>query len=130
MDRTGLLLQSIDKFYKNEKNADVLSDILESKNNISLRTIEWFITNYSKKKNVTYQSGDSQFSVHLAYKSSLSGYSKKLFDPFCRTKRMMYDIPGHGKIETTVAQLNFLRWCIQHDIINYIDKNNIKPVKK
>ena len=130
MNKAELLLRSIDKFYNNQNNADILSNILESKANISLRTIEWFITNYSKKKNVTYKNGDTPFSVHLAYKSSLNGYSKKLFDPFCRTERIDYIIPGHGKIETTVAQLNFLKWCIHYGIIDYIDKNNIKPMKK
>ena len=76
MNKAELLLRSIDKFYNNQNNADILSNILESKANISLRTIEWFITNYSKKKNVTYKNGDTPFSVHLAYKSSLNGYSK------------------------------------------------------
>ena len=31
-----------------------LLDILEGKNKISLRIIDWFVTNYSKKNNVEY----------------------------------------------------------------------------
>ena len=49
------------------------------------------------------------------YKSSLDGYSKKLFDPFCRTERIEF-----GTLNTTVAQLNFIKWCIENDIIEYI----------
>jgi hypothetical protein len=57
------------------------------------------------------------FTVHVAYKSSLDGYSKKLFDPFCRTARI--DFQG---LTTTVAQLNFIKWCITNGIIGYLIK--------
>jgi hypothetical protein len=61
------------------------------------------------------------FSVHCAYKSSLDGYSKKLFDPFCRSSKISYVMPGTSdEIHTTVAQLNFIRWCIKNNIIEYI----------
>jgi hypothetical protein len=55
------------------------------------------------------------FTVHVAYKSSLDGYSKKLFDPFCRTERI--DFQG---LTTTCAQLNFLRWAISNGIVHII----------
>ena len=57
------------------------------------------------------------FTVHVAYKSSLDGYSKKLFDPFCRTERVEFQ-----GFTTTCAQLNFLKWCIQNGIIEYLEK--------
>ena len=130
MSRSKLLLSSVDNFYQVKQNADTLSDILEKKNGtMSLRTIEWFVTNHAKKKNLTYKTGNKKFAVHLSYKSSLDGYSKKLFDPFCRTDRIDYVIPGHGKVSTTVAQLNFLKWCISNGIIKYIKDNKIRSTK-
>jgi hypothetical protein len=116
MSRSDLLLKSVDEFYNDEKNMECLTDILEKKRGISLRNLEWFITDYSKKKNLTYKAADgTPFTVHVAYKSTLDGYSKKLFDPFCRTEKFEYK-----GIQTTVAQLNFIRWCIKNNIIENI----------
>lgn len=126
MSRSELLLESIKLFYNDEKNSQCLFDILEKKKNISLRNLEWFITDYSKKKNLTYTTKKgTQFTVHCAYKSSLDGYSKKLFDPFCRTEKFEYEIPGtNTKVMTTVAQLNFIKWCITNNVIEQVEKLN------
>ena len=129
MNRSDTLLSSIRNFYIKEENSTYLIDILEKRNGISLRNLEWFITNYAKQKNLTYTTKNGlAFTVHCAYKSSLDGYSKKLFDPFCRTIKFEFEIPNSNglKIQTTVAQLNFIRWCITNNIIEYMIKNNEK----
>jgi hypothetical protein len=120
MTKSATLLHSIRDFYTNDPaNMECLLDILHKRKGISLRTIEWFITNYSKKTNLSYTTQDGKkFIVHCAYKSSLDGYSKKLFDPFCRTEKIEF-----GEIKTTVAQLNFIRWCIKNKIIDYLLEN-------
>ena len=126
MNRSDTLLESVQNFYSQDtKNAEYLRDILEKRKGISLRNLEWFITNYSKKTNLSYTTTEGKsFTVHCAYKSSLDGYSKKLFDPFCRTDKIEFNIPGtETQIQTTVAQLNFIRWCIKNNIIDYIVKN-------
>jgi hypothetical protein len=128
MSRSDILLQSIQTFYSDEKNSMYLCDILEKRKGVSLRNLEWFITDYAKKKNLSYKTDDGKpFLVHCAYKSSLDGYSKKLFDPFCRTEKFEYEIPNTDgiKIHTTVAQLNFIKWCIQHNIIDYITNQSL-----
>ena len=132
MNKSDILLTSIDSFYKESKNKDVLKQILNKSGGISLRNLEWFITNYSKKNNLMYKTNDGKiFSVHCAYKSSLDGYSKKLFDPFCRAEKINYIIPGTSdEIHTTVAQLNFIRWCIKNNIIEYIKNNKNKLFNK
>jgi hypothetical protein len=101
------------------ENRERLHDILEHRaSGVSLRKLEWFVTNYAKSQHVTYTTpGGKIFTVHVAYKSSLDGYSKKLFDPFCRTSRIEF----HG-LTTTIAQLNFLKWVIQNGIIDHIPK--------
>jgi len=132
MSRSDILLESIRKFYSNEENSEHLRDILEKRNGISLRNLEWFITNYSKGNNLTYTTDTGKmFTVHCAYKSSLDGYSKKLFDPFCRTEKFEYKIPNSkSEVNTTVAQLNFIRWCIKNNIIEYILNNKQKLFSK
>jgi len=125
MSRSDTLLDSINQFYENPVNSKHLVDILDKKSSISLRSLEWFITNYSKKKSLSYKTTEGKtFAVHCAYKSSLDGYSKKLFDPFCRTDKFEYSVPqSETKVTTTVAQLNFIRWCIKNGIIDYITNN-------
>jgi hypothetical protein len=125
MNKSAILLTSIDSFYNIPENRATLLEILNKTNGISLRNLEWFITNYSKKNNLSYKTNDGKiFSVHCAYKSSLDGYSKKLFDPFCRSTKISYIVPGtSNEIHTTVAQLNFIRWCIKNNIIEYIHNN-------
>ena len=123
--RSELLLESLTKFYDDPENAEKLKDILTTKSHgISLRNLEWFVTNYSKNRHVTYTIPPSgrPFTVHVAYKSSLDGYSKKLFDPFCRTERIEFQ-----GLSTTVAQLNFIKWCLTNGIIDYMIKDKIRP---
>lgn len=125
MNKTSILLSSINQFYTDEYNRNKLLTILNKSSGISLRNLEWFITNYAKKNNTSFKTKDGKlFTVHCAYKSSLDGYSKKLFDPFCRAEKFTYKIPESSQeIQTTLAQLNFIKWCIKNNIIDYIYNN-------
>ena len=125
MSKSDILLTSINHFYDDTENKTMLKSILDKSSGISLRNLEWFITNYAKKNNLTYTTSNGKlFTVHCAYKSTLDGYSKKLFDPFCRSEKISYTIPGtDDEISTTVAQLNFIKWCIKNRIIDYISKH-------
>lgn len=132
MSKTGILLTSINNFYNDEENRTKLVNILDKSNGISLRNLEWFITNYAKKHHTSYKTKDGKlFTVHCAYKSSLDGYSKKLFDPFCRSEKFAYKVPGTShEIQTTLAQLNFIKWCIKNNIIDYISDNKTSLFSK
>lgn len=132
MSKTSILLSSINNFYTKEENRDKLMNILDKSSGISLRNLEWFITNYAKKNNTTFKTKDGKiFTVHCAYKSSLDGYSKKLFDPFCRSEKFAYSIPDTPReIQTTLAQLNFIKWCIKNNIIDYISDHRTSLFKK
>ena len=127
MTKAEILLQSLSEFFDDAHNFEILSDILNHKSGISLRNLEWFITTYAKTNNTVYHTSKGNFPVHVAYKSSLVGYSKKLFDPFCRTERIQFK-----GLTTTVAQLNFIRWCIKNDIIDYLlkEKPNLRNHQK
>jgi hypothetical protein len=84
-----------------------------------LRLIDWFVTNYAKKFNVAYLTKTQKHViVYLSYKSHLKAYSKKMFDPFCRWKRIKFQ-----DIETTVGQLNFFEWAINDDILDYLERH-------
>jgi hypothetical protein len=116
MSKSDLLLTSLTKFFEVPENREQLHNIIGSGKGPSLRKLEWFVTNYSKNNHVTFTAPSGKvFTVHVAYKSSLDGYSKKLFDPFCRTERIEFQ-----GLTTTCAQLNFLRWAISNGIIKVL----------
>ena len=132
-----VLLYSLKTYYSNDDNLTKLLNIIKYKKSISLRIIDWFATNYSKKHNTIFiiykdeeggktlkETGDifSQFNVYNSYKSQLKAYSKKRFDPFCRRERLDIDINSH-LLNTTIGQLNFFRWVINNNIIDYIEEN-------
>ena len=116
MSKSDLLLASLTKFFEVPENREQLHDIIGRGKGPSLRRLEWFVTNYAKNNHVTFTAPNGKvFTVHVAYKSSLDGYSKKLFDPFCRTERIEFQ-----GLTTTCAQLNFLRWAISNGIVNIL----------
>jgi hypothetical protein len=63
------------------------------------------------------------FNVYLSYRSQLKAYSKQQFDPFRRRDRINFYYEKTKFIETTIGQLNFFRWVIQNNIIEYIIAN-------
>jgi len=128
INKNDLLMDKINLFFKDEKNKNILIDILNNKFNISLRIIDWFVTNYCKKYNIFWVEDNSRFVVYLNYKLQLKAYSKKFFDPFCRRDRIYFYYKDDTYLETTVGQLNFFKWIIEHNIINYI-KNNYEDIE-
>ncbi len=125
-----LLMQSLIIFFKERKNLDKVIPIISGKSNISLRILDWFVTNFSKKNNINYtvnydnkKKGIKNFIVYLDYKAQLKAYSKKLFDPFCRRERISFIDHDNNELITTVGQLNFFRWAIENKIIEFINEN-------
>lgn len=130
-------------FYKNK--IEFFEDIIYQRTPLSLRLLDWLVTNYSKKYNIVYPLQNSEgdtiyFNIYLDYKNQLKAYSKKLFDPFCREKRLVIDTTTmkwkpyekksqllNKEIVTTVGQLNFFRWFIENKISEYA-MNNVKLI--
>ena len=138
----NMLIRSLEKFYLNENNINLILPIINGESNISMRLIDYFVTNYSKKHRVTYNLQDNGskilFNVYSSYKSQLKAYNKKYFDPFSRGNRIPFFLPNDCLI-TTIGQLNFFKWFISKKIINYVsenlssiehDLNNLKNINK
>ena len=135
----NILYESLHKYYSNNKNINKFNDCIHGPNKISLRVIDWFVTNYSKKNNIFFEifktpSGKwtfkpegnilhKQVNIYNMYKSQLKSYSKKKFDPFCRRDRINFNC-NNIDIETTMGQLNFFKWAIDNMVIEYITLNN------
>ena len=126
--KQDLLMVSLTQFFKGKNNLNKMLKIVYGKSSISLRILDWFVTNYSKKFNIMYDIIDKdnnlkKFNVFIEYKSQLKSYSKKQFDPFCRRERISFYDTDNKEIITTVGQLNFFRWSIENKIIEYVEKN-------
>ena len=137
-----LLRSKLIDFYKLTENLNILLPIILQQTRLSLRSLDWFVTNYCKKNNINYAvpNGNSggiiteiRYFPFKGYKSQLKAYSKKFCDPFCRRERVIFDyqnntiVPFNNTIKmnhkeyivTTIGQLNFFKFAIQENIINY-----------
>ena len=123
--QNDILLTKLTEYYSAD-NFDKLDRILKILNGeapISLRIVDWFVTNYAKQKYIVYDLQSSKrFKVYNDYKLKLKAYSKKRFDPFCRWDRVMIPYRNDQCIQTTIGQLNFFKWALENEIIDYIEK--------
>jgi hypothetical protein len=139
--KQALLIIPITKFFSNRLMLNKIITILKGES-ISLRLIDWFVTNYCKKFNILYnvydykdeiskidktpeqlQSFDNYIIVHNNYKGQLKAYSKRNFDPFCRRNRIRFYYEDNKYFITTVGQLNFFKWALEQHIVDYIEKH-------
>tara|TARA_B100000508_G_C11464236_1_gene280741 strand:+ start:4524 stop:5069 length:546 start_codon:yes stop_codon:yes gene_type:complete len=125
-----LLLVKLMEYYKKDNNLQKMLTIINGESQISLRIVDWFSTNYAKKNYTVYslQNGN-RFKVYNDYKLKLKAYSKKRFDPFCRWQRITIPYGEEGLfIETTIGQLNFFKWALENEVIDYI-KSHYKQIE-
>jgi hypothetical protein len=61
--------------------------------------------------------------VYNEYKLKLKAYSKRQFDPFCRWERINIPFQNDVFMETTIGQLNFFKWAIESNVLQYIEEN-------
>ena len=115
-----LIIASLQRFYSGRDDLNEIVELLKGTSEVSLRLIDWFVTNFSKAHSTSYILNGQEFVVYMNYKNQLKAYSKKLFDPFCRRERISFQIPGHEAFLTTVGKLNFFRWAIEKGILDYI----------
>ena len=119
----NMLLKSIEKFYSTLKFVNDFISIINSNSKISIRLIDYFVTKYSKKNKINYKiDEDNLFSIYQSYKQQLKAFQKKNFDPFARGIRIPYFVENVWII-TTIGQLNFFKWFISKNILEYVNKN-------
>jgi len=105
-------------------------NIINGESPISLRIVDWFVTNYAKQKFTVYNLSEGvRFKVYTDYKLKLKAYSKRRFDPFCRWDRITIPYKEDKLIQTTIGQLNFFKWALENEIISYI-KDNYNEIER
>jgi len=131
------LLSELLVFYKNKEYLEIVKKIvnreftvgssssLENENNtkgkkVSIRIVNWFVTNYAKQHFTVYENEGERFFVWTRFRSAEDGYSKEMFDPYCRKDRIIIPYDETTQIITTIGQLNFFKWAIMNKVIDYI----------
>lgn len=99
------LVPELERFYSVKKNLDILVPIIREQTKLSIRALDWLVTNYSKggknRPRVMYEIPAEKYSscvfsnrntvpffLYDHYKNTLSAYRKKMFDPFRRNERV------------------------------------------
>ena len=107
---------------------ELLVPIARQEYSISLRLLDYTMTNWAKKTTIMLSAGSATpWALFSLYKDWLRFYRRRGFDPFRRRERIFFDAPAEGggspgveQLETTVAQLNFLRWAKIYGILDYV----------
>ena len=126
--QNDLLMKNLMDFYNKSDNLNKMMKIINGESKISLRIVDWFVTNFAKKYYTVYEMASTdneitRFKVYNDYKLKLKAYSKRRFDPFCRWERITVPYDNEKYMETTIGQLNFFKWAIENNIIHYIESN-------
>ena len=127
LSKEEVLLDSLHEFYKNKNNLNKIIPIVTGTSELSLRVLDYFVTNYSKNNSINLgNKNDTKYNVYHDYKNKLKSYNTRFFDPFCRinkkniTNKIAFKYDNEKYIVTTIGQLNFFRWAIRNKIIDYV----------
>ena len=121
-------VMSLGPMFDDELIETYLIPLITQTHTISLRLLDWLMTNYSETHNVMYRAKPKRMkSVEIInlreiYRSWLKSWGKKLFDPFRRRWRLFFDFDGKT-YSTTPAQLNFIYCCDIYRIFEFASKH-------
>ena len=127
-EKEKITAKELVRFYNKDK-LEKIKPIINQEDDISLRLIDWTLTNYAKKHCIKYQLSNGRIiDVHQSYKNFMTSYRRNiLFDLFRRGKcsKVIY---GNQKLSllTGIKQLNSFRFILEIELIDYIRKNKEK----
>uniref|UniRef100_A0A6C0H627 Uncharacterized protein n=1 Tax=viral metagenome TaxID=1070528 RepID=A0A6C0H627_9ZZZZ len=131
--RNEILLVKLEDYYKDSDKKEEMFRYITNHYGISLRLIDWCVTNFSKNNKISYNintiNGTKRVVIYDEYKNKLKSYSKQLFDPFCRHVRIKFHYKDNIYFETTLGQLNFFKWILEDEIDKYL-RENYKEIEK
>lgn len=124
--RASIELEKLEKNLSEEWLLAHLVPIITQTSRVSIRLMDWLVTNYSKEQKVlyTWTSGNIEriFDLHYEYKMTLDRYGRPFFDPFRRGNRVFFKVEN-DRYETTIGQLIFWVWAESHGVISYCSEH-------
>lgn len=122
------LLRSLTDYWRDHmgRMRDTVLPIIRQRHDVvSLRLLDWLVTNYAKSHPIAYDLPDDggavrHYRLYEDYQVQLTANGKRYFDPFQRRARIRFTLVDDGEvIITTLGQLNFFRWALRNDVIGY-----------
>lgn len=121
-----VLLDSVLEWYNEDPlRVESFLAIVKRKNGMSLRVIDWLVTNYSKTNCVVLETRGVPRDLNRDYQKNLSAYNKRNMDPFARKNKILIMVNVNESRNSTVGQLNFFRWFIKNGINSFLQKNKV-----
>jgi hypothetical protein len=119
-------LREIHAFFDDDVTRRLLVPVATQTFGVSLRLLDYTMTNWAKKTRVmtvmNTSGGPTPINIFSLYKDWLHFYRRRGFDSFRRRERVFF-LHGEESMETTVAQLNFLRWAEMYGVLEYVVAN-------
>lgn len=111
-----------------------------AENHVALRPLTWLVTNYARNRGIFIVREGVAFNVERQHAAQLDLYKRRNFDTFRRGARVYFFMPVVAAgaaaadaaaaeeeeevlCETTVAQLNFIKWAHLNGVIQYAHEN-------
>jgi len=108
------------KFFRdNSEMLESIVQIIEGKHKVSKRILEHLVTNFANSYKLVLPGKDGPFVVYEQYRLNLP---KKNMDPCRRGPRIEFPFKDRF-VETTLQQLESLRWVFTTPIFEYAQKN-------
>lgn len=123
--REHQLLREIVKsnFFTDERLSAVVVPLNdETSSTPRLRAYDWAVTNFSKGRPSLEIIDGTIVDPNLDYQNQLKKHHRMLFDPFRRGTHIFFQ-SGEVTHRTTVGQLCFIKWCIEHHVDRYVESN-------
>ena len=121
-----IILKRMCDYFDDEKMEDVLVPFADKTANVSLRALDWLVTNFSKSRNIVLSNKSVThqdfFNIYNEYRTELSYFRRKNFDPFRRRHRISFDYKGNT-YTSTIGQCNFLAWAHKNGVMQYALQN-------
>jgi hypothetical protein len=121
-------LEECSKFYTDAILRDILIPLTTQQYKLSLRSLDWLVTNYSKKNHIIYmkmnkeKSNFDMVNIYNDYGDALRRNHRKKFDAFRRRTRIYFRLDDEWH-ETTVGQLLFLKWMRETNVLEYAESH-------
>tara|TARA_B110001452_G_scaffold265949_1_gene271648 strand:- start:3931 stop:4500 length:570 start_codon:yes stop_codon:yes gene_type:complete len=115
------LLLRLNNVYTKDMVLDILVPLIEQSSSVSLRALDWTVVNWSKQHNIVCSSSSpgEMTNIHHSYRTALTYWKRRLFDPFRRRRRILVNVDGR-EWETTLGQSNFVLFTFETGILSYV----------
>ena len=121
-------LADINATYTEDQLRNIMLPLIEGDENrgVSLRALDWAVTNYSESLGVIIHHPIKAFNIAKEYAAQLKRYKRHTFGTFRRGARVYFSL-DQKLHETTIAQLTFMQWVHRTGVLQFT-KNNLRSI--